>query len=135
MIHQDDHGLTPLALALITGSDEAAARLAAQGADVSAADTQGVAPAHRAAGHGDLRALELLSGSGADFEMQSGAGTPLHWAAGEVKNGVCVVCALWFGRGKRLGGIGKRGGRRRLSNDFTTTSGGAEGGCRTFRIK
>lgn len=90
MIHQDDHGLTPLALALITGSDEAAARLAAQGADVSAADTQGVAPAHRAAGHGDLRALELLSGSGADFEMQSGAGTPLHWAAGEVRNGVGV---------------------------------------------
>ena len=85
-IRQDDHGLTPLALALITGRNEAAARLAAQGADVSAADTQGVAPAHRAAGHGDLSALELLSGSGADFETQSGAGTPLHWAAGEVRN-------------------------------------------------
>lgn len=81
---QDDHGLTPLALALITGSHEAAARLASQGADVRAADNQGVAPAHRAAGHGDLNALELLSGSGADFEIQSGAGTPLHWAAGEV---------------------------------------------------
>lgn len=78
--------MTPLALALITGRNEAAARLAAQGADVSAADTQGVAPAHRAAGHGDLSALELLSGSGADFETQSGAGTPLHWAAGEVRN-------------------------------------------------
>ncbi|CAN0430081.1 unnamed protein product, partial [Ectocarpus sp. 8 AP-2014] len=62
---------------------EAAARLASQGADVNAADTQGVAPAHRAAGHGDLSALELLSGSGANFETQSGAGTPLHWAAGE----------------------------------------------------
>ncbi len=85
-ICQDDHGLTPLALALITGRTEAAARLAAQGADVSAPDTQGVAPAHRAAGHGDLSALELLSGSGADFETQSGAGTPLHWAAGEVRN-------------------------------------------------
>ncbi|CAM9779952.1 unnamed protein product [Ectocarpus sp. 13 AM-2016] len=80
---KDDHGLTPLALALITGSHEAAARLASQGADVNAADTQGVAPAHRAAGHGDLSALELLSGSGANFETQSGAGTPLHWAAGE----------------------------------------------------
>eukprot|EP00752_Nemacystus_decipiens_P001491 g1465.t1 len=80
---KDDHGLTPLALALITGSHEAAARLASLGADVSAADTQGVAPAHRAAGHGDLSALELLKGSGADFETQSGAGTPLHWAAGE----------------------------------------------------
>lgn len=87
-IHQDDHGLTPLALALITGSHEAAARLASLGADVSAADTQGVAPAHRAAGHGDLSALELLKGSGADFETQSGAGTPLHWAAGEVRNEV-----------------------------------------------
>lgn len=61
-------------------------RLASLGADVSAADTQGVAPAHRAAGHGDLSALELLSGSGANFETQSGAGTPLHWAAGEVRN-------------------------------------------------
>lgn len=80
---KDDHGLTPLALALITGCHEAASRLASLGADVSAADTQGVAPAHRAAGHGDLSALELLSGGGADFETQSGAGTPLHWAAGE----------------------------------------------------
>lgn len=82
---QDDHGLTPLALALITGCKEAAARLASRGADVGTADKQGVAPAHRAAGHGDLDALELLAGNGADFETQSGSGTPLHWAAGEVR--------------------------------------------------
>lgn len=51
---------------------------------MNAADSQGVAPAHRAAGHGDLDSLELLAGCGADFETQSGAGSPLHWAAGEV---------------------------------------------------
>lgn len=82
---QDDHGLTPLALALITGRPKVAARLASRGADASAADNQGVAPVHRAAGHGDLKALDLLKESGADFEAQSGAGTPLHWAAGEVR--------------------------------------------------
>lgn len=100
---QDDHGLTPLALALITGCHEAASRLASLGADVSAADTQGVAPAHRAAGHGDLSALELLSGGGADFETQSGAGTPLHWAAGEVRKGIVLTGQLYGRRGAGAG--------------------------------
>lgn len=84
MCVKDDHGLTALALALITGRESVAARLASRGADVNAADTQGVAPAHRAAGHGDLRALELLAKHGAELDVQSGAGAPLHWAAGEV---------------------------------------------------
>lgn len=82
---QDDHGLTPLALALITGHQKAAAKLVALGADVNVGDNEGVAPTHRAAGHGDMEALELLVGAGADLETQSGAGTPLHWAAGEVR--------------------------------------------------
>lgn len=71
-------------MALITGREETASRLASRGADVCVADSQGIAPAHRAAGHGDLTALDLLARSGADFETQSDAGTPLHWAAGEV---------------------------------------------------
>lgn len=57
----------------------------ALGADVNVGDNEEVAPAHRAAGHGDIEALELLVGGGADLETQSGAGTPLHWAAGEVR--------------------------------------------------
>ena len=78
--------MTPLALALITGHHEAAAKLVALGADANAGDKEGVAPAHRAAGHGDMDALELLVvKGGADLETQSGAGTPLHWAAGEVR--------------------------------------------------
>lgn len=109
--HQDDHGLTPLALALITGSHEAAARLASLGADVSAADTQGVAPAHRAAGHGDLSALELLKGSGADFETQSGAGTPLHWAAGEVRNAVYLSINKNWWMGERVPGGNRQNNR------------------------
>lgn len=83
---QDDHGLTPLALAFITGNPEAAARLMTRGADAGIADNQGVAPAHRAAGHGDLKALDMLAEHGADLERQTGSGAPLHWAAGEVGN-------------------------------------------------
>jgi ankyrin repeat protein len=59
--------------------------LLAAGADADAPNTNGVRPLHHAAGAGGATAIERLVAAGAKLESQSGAGAPLHWAAGEVR--------------------------------------------------
>ncbi|CAM9176002.1 unnamed protein product [Phaeothamnion confervicola] len=79
---QDDKGLTPLALALITGSKAACDALLVAGANPDVPDKDGVRCVHRAAGAGDCKGLEALHKANADMDAQSGAGAALHWAAG-----------------------------------------------------
>ena len=78
----DEDGATPLHLA-VTGRQRSCAEMILEaGADVNRGDSSGVRPVHHAAGLGSVKLLELLIAAGADLTLMSGAGTPLHWAAG-----------------------------------------------------
>lgn len=90
-------GTTPLhsaALqAVVTGSVEIIAILAAVGADLEAADHEGNTPLHVAAANGHTEAIELLLSLGANIEATNYLGnTPLQIAAGD--NDVDVVVML-----------------------------------------
>ena len=52
------------------------------GAEVAAADKDGAQAVHHAAGAGHDGAVARLCAAGAKLDAASGAGTPLHWAAG-----------------------------------------------------
>ncbi|CAM9274414.1 unnamed protein product [Chrysoparadoxa australica] len=92
----DDKGLTPMAVAFITGHGDLVPALIKAGADVNKPDAEGVCCIHRAAGHGDIAAVKALAAAGADLNLQSSSGTPLHWAAGEGST-TAVVSLLELG--------------------------------------
>ena len=71
----DDSGMTPLALALITGHTAIAESLMAAACDVNKPAKDGVTALHRAAGHGDSKAVQLLLQHGADLTCATTAGT------------------------------------------------------------
>jgi ankyrin repeat protein len=73
----------PLLSAAEHGDARAVALLLEMGADVHAADRQGVTPLHRAVQSGSLEAVEHLLAAGADVDRRERKwrGTPLAWAA------------------------------------------------------
>jgi ankyrin repeat protein len=85
----DDNGATALVLAAAQSesaqSDALLELLLAAGADVAAADKDGVQALHHAAAGDRVAAIERLVAAGAPLAVatQSGSGAPLHWAAGE----------------------------------------------------
>ena len=87
----DNDGASALSLAAARGSEPAIKALLAAGASVDVADKSGARPLHHACGEGFAAAVELLAGAGADLEGQSGAGAPLHWAAGARRSDVTAA--------------------------------------------
>ncbi|VAI52925.1 unnamed protein product [Triticum turgidum subsp. durum] len=77
----NDGGRTPLLVALIHGSMNAASYLLDHGADPGKADYKGFAPLHHAAKAGDLKMMELLLAKGVSVDPVSSEGTPLYAAA------------------------------------------------------
>ena len=89
---KDDNGATPLILAADApgpGVAEAmVGTLLAAGADVCAADKDGVQALHHASGGGRTGAIAVLHKGGAPLDsVSAGSGTPLHWACGEGRLG------------------------------------------------
>ena len=72
----------PLLSAAEHGNAPAVALLLALGADVAAADHQGITPLHRAVQSGSLEAIEHLLAAGADVDVceRRWGGTPLSWS-------------------------------------------------------
>ena len=79
----DDNGATALILVAAQATSKASDKLIEillhAGADVAAADKDGVQALHHAAAGNRLHAIELLVAAGAPLEVQSGSGAPLHF--------------------------------------------------------
>ncbi|KAF3789011.1 Ankyrin-1 [Nymphaea thermarum] len=81
---KDDWGETPLFHAVRQGHLMTAKYLLDSGADPSIPSTQsGTTPLHHAARTGNVELLTILLKKGLDVDLESDAGTPLIWAAGE----------------------------------------------------
>lgn len=88
----DEKGFTPLIYATNSLCVETMNMLIKRKPNVNAANCDGAAALHFAAGDGSLERLDLLIAAGADTSLSTHAGTALHWAAG--KGHVAVVKRL-----------------------------------------
>jgi ankyrin repeat protein len=84
----DKNGMTPLMHATVAESDETMKILIEFGANVNLKNKDSASCAHFAASDGSVPRLQLLVDAGADLSVCSGAGTPLHWAAGKGRTSV-----------------------------------------------
>jgi len=91
-------GITPLAMAAITGHDEIAALLISEGADVNAQGNDGGTALHGAAFLGQIEMVELLLEKGANPNIRNLKGeTPLDASAGEWNAGLKGLVGLVTG--------------------------------------
>mmetsp|Transcript_31013 Transcript_31013/g.87866 ORF Transcript_31013/g.87866 Transcript_31013/m.87866 type:complete len:659 (-) Transcript_31013:253-2229(-) len=79
----DDVRTTPLHVAARLGHANIVELLLREGADARAMERSGITAMHHAASAGSVESILLLKHNGGDIDAYSGAGTPLHWAAGE----------------------------------------------------
>lgn len=89
----NEHGQTPLHLAALSGSAEAARVLLEESANPNMRDDAGHAPLHIAAHRDDAAMVKLLIRANADINLADGSGcTPLHIAA--MRGSVGAAAAL-----------------------------------------
>jgi len=82
---KDLRGFTPLINATISESSDIMKSLLALGADVNLRNNDGAAAVHFAAGDGSVERVRLLHEAGAQLDLTSQSGSPLHWAAGKAR--------------------------------------------------
>ncbi|XP_019261780.1 PREDICTED: ankyrin-1 [Nicotiana attenuata] len=79
---KDEEGETPVLHAARQGHTATVQYLIEQGADPATPSASGAIALHHAAGMGHAEVVKFLLSKGVDVDSQSGAGTPLIWAAG-----------------------------------------------------
>ena len=78
---KDDHGLTPLNLAITEGKKDIVLELINRGADVKICDDENAAPIHNAAMIGSIEIFELIRSKGVELDTRDSDGlTPLFYS-------------------------------------------------------
>ncbi|VFQ64396.1 unnamed protein product [Cuscuta campestris] len=79
---KDEDGETPLVHAAMQGHTATANYLLQKGAEPAIASEMGITALHHAAGLGDIELMKSFLSKGVSVDLQSHAGPPLLWAAG-----------------------------------------------------